>query len=300
MSDFTNNMFSNRDEYCYAIELALDTAKMEAETVTTEITTNNQSKEDIVFNPNKCNIRVNNHQCKRNRTSGCTMEINGELIYVCRQHYTQYSTALVVNIPVYHFTNIKPVQEDTMKTNIRTREQIVEELNYAKEQMEEMREHPYTTYAIANGDRVGDAIDMLTAELKEFDQNITNNKEDNNMDAINGAPGIFTVNFHDKGYVKCVKCSKELPITDPENDWSRGAFHRSVDEVRLCMTGNLDKPIETGFIAAKIWTGKQGDKMETKYFNKNLRAEAVAWAKAVNGTMKTTKNGSIQVTWKLS
>lgn len=112
--------------------------------------------------------------------------------------------------------------------------------------------------------------------------------------------GIFTINHHEKGYVKCVKCSKELPISDPENDWSRGAYHRSVDEVRLCMTGNLDKPIETGFVVAKIWTGKQGDKMQTQYFNVKDRKLAVEFAKEVSGTMKTTKTGSIQVTYKLS
>lgn len=298
MSDFTNNMFSNRDEYCYAIELALDTAKMEAETVTTEITTNNQSKEDIMFNINKCNINVKGHQCKRNRQSGCTVTVNGELIYMCFQHWQKYVLSSDADTPVYHFTNIKPVQEDnTMKTNIRTREQIVEELNYAKEQMEEMREHPYTTYAIANGDRVGDAIDMLTAELKEFDMtNITNKKEETKMDTT-----IVTVNYKDKGYIRCPKCSKELLNSDPENDWTRGAYHRSVDEVRLCQTGTTVKPALTnGFVKASIWKGDNGDTMETMRFA--TRKEAVVYQIAVKGNQPKydEKRGCWTVTHKLS
>lgn len=63
-----------------------------------------------------------------------------------------------------------------MNNDTRTRDQIVEELAHAKKQMREMREHPYTTFAIAYGDAVGDRIDMLTAELAEFDNQTTTSK----------------------------------------------------------------------------------------------------------------------------
>lgn len=76
------------------------------------------------FNINKCNINVKGHQCKNNVTSGCMLVVNGDLIKVCTTHYKTYKNNME-NAPVYHFTNIKPVQEDTtMNINHLTIDQV--------------------------------------------------------------------------------------------------------------------------------------------------------------------------------
>lgn len=299
----TNN--SNRMNHCYDIELALDHAKMEAEGVTNqketkrvtemtrlpEITTNN--KENPVFNSNNCNIKTRDgHQCKRSLVSGCTLEVNDQLVRCCHQHWQKYLLVADKFIPVFHFTGEKAVNiieeafdamDNKEKDMTRTIEIVTEELNTAKAQMKEFREHPYTTNAIAWGDAVGDRIDMLTEELKD----LTNQKEETMKTDI----GIFTINYHEKGMVKCINCSKTLPITDPENDWSRGAFH-TIEDLRKCMGAPQPN------IVASIWTGSSGDKMQTQRFtDKKL---AIAWAKDVKGVFKSVGNGIYTVTWKLS
>lgn len=129
------------------------------------------------------------------------------------------------------------------------------------------------------------------AEVRVFQyptgKKVNVSKEDETMKADNG---IFTINHREKGMVKCVKCSKTLPITDPENDWSRGAFH-SIEDLRKCM--GAPKPN----VVASTWKGKSGDTMQTKRFTDKLNA--IAWAKDVKGVFKVTGKGTYTVTWKV-
>ena len=108
---------------------------------------------------------------------------------------------------------------------------------------------------------------------------------------MNTDTGIFTINYKEKGMVKCVSYSKTLPLTDPEGSWDSGAFH-SIEDLRKCMGASQPN------IVANIWQGKSGDTMQTKRFtDKKL---AIAWAKDVNGTFKTVSKGTYTVTWKVS
>lgn len=122
------------------------------------------------------------------------------------------------------------------------------------------------------------------------------NKEETKMDTT-----ITTINHKEKGYIRCPKCSVELLGSDPENDWTRGAFHATVEQVRLCQTGTTIKPVlENGFVKASIWKGENGDTMETMRFA--TRKEAVVYQIAVKGNQPKydEKRGCWTVTHKLS
>lgn len=72
----------------------------------------------------KCGIKVNNRQCKKNVTSGLTIEMLDSVVYCCTQHYTQYKNTPYMDIPLYVSTqkvidtNNNTPEEETMNSNI--------------------------------------------------------------------------------------------------------------------------------------------------------------------------------------
>lgn len=115
----------------------------------------------------KCGIKVNNRQCKKNVTSGLTIEMLDSVVYCCTQHYTQYKNTPYMDIPLYvstqkvTTTNNTPEEEimntNTMKETIRqalenedydTYSDIETSLEYALYQLQGQL---YTTYHMALG-----------------------------------------------------------------------------------------------------------------------------------------------------
>ena len=316
-------MESNRNNYCHAIELALDTAAMEAEEgIATEMdTTITNTKENTMFNINKCNVNVNGHQCKRNRKSGCTIEFEGEIIYMCQQHYNNRKTS-VYN--VFHHTNINPVQEDDIMEENNFNEQLklivsgkyetiktrasgtflVEICNHEECNMEHWEDVNSARGEICCGVENCNhfyAFPCLDVQPVEINDVPSETKDEHAK--VDGRffidLGIFTSNHKEQGMVKCYKCTKELPVTDPENDWSKGAWH-SVEDLRKCL-GAAPRPTEN--VVATIWTGKQGDKMQTQRFtDKKLAIAFCQELRMHQPVMKTVNSTPVTytVTWKLS
>lgn len=87
----------------------LPPADEDAQPIINQMTTNTTKENPVMFDINKCNINVKGHQCKRNRKSGCTIQIDGELIYMCEQHYSMYNDPFIT-VPVHHMTGIKVIE----------------------------------------------------------------------------------------------------------------------------------------------------------------------------------------------
>lgn len=71
----------------------------------------------------KCGIKVNNRQCKKNVSSGMTIEMLDSVVYCCTQHYAQYKNTPYMDIPLYVSTqkvttNNTPEEEIMNTTNI--------------------------------------------------------------------------------------------------------------------------------------------------------------------------------------
>lgn len=105
----------------------------------------------------KCGIKVANRQCKKNVTSGMTIEMLDSVVYCCTQHYTQYKNTPYMDIPLYistqkvTSTNNTP-EEEIMHTT--TYNPNYSDADYNQEHsfevaLAELEGQPYTTYAMS-------------------------------------------------------------------------------------------------------------------------------------------------------
>lgn len=189
----------------------------------------------------KCGIKVNNRQCKNNVVSGLTIGVLDSVVYCCSSHYKKYANVDAINVPVYTSTKKVTPKEEIMN----------------KEDM------PFHGHCDCGGCTTVAEAEACHAEMVarvEEEINTTTKKEETMKTDI----GIFTINYHEKGTVKCIKCSKELPISDPEGNWERGAFH-SIEDLRKCL-GAAPAPANPHNALINEWEAKDGTKMVSEWY----------------------------------
>lgn len=69
-----------------------------------------------------------------------------------------------------------------------------------------------------------------------------------------------------------------------------GKYHATTADVRLCV-GAAPAPVQ-GKVIAHIFDSKKGDKMESLWFAKDQKINAIKWAKESNGKFNSAKNGN--------
>lgn len=253
------------------------------------------------FNINKCNINVDGHQCKRNRTSGCTTVVNDELICMCRQHWTKY--VIAKDVPVFQFTGEKFVNQIDLAFEKITNNQSKEDTMNSKHEYDDsdydaemdinvaiaaMEGNEYTTYStpysgnflieVCRHDECDEAFNEMMHEARHE---------------------VCCGNTNCKHYtaVLCLHHTKKENIMNTTKGITCGHCHNkhnTAAEVAACY-GVERKTVSTNM--SKVQQSSTGSNKQ--WFS--TRDAAIAHAKTVEGKLFKANNGhGFWVYWKQS
>lgn len=259
----------------------------------------------------KCGMKVDNRQCKKEVKSGATLDVVGDrVVFCCTVHYNAHSLSADPVPSKYVFVSTKKVQEDNM--NEYSDADFDREYSYDVA-LAQLEGQPFNDSALRGG---GHALVEQCGHEKchihfselwwESNDNCCgvpncahytawlclnhvpaiNNKENinmNNDDIIKEAhvPTSTVTGSTDKayGWVKCVKCSKEIG-----ENW----YHPSSDDVRVCMGVEPRPAFFNADTLTKTWEKRNGTQMMESWFA--TMEEAKAYAIEEKGVVKPAKN----------
>lgn len=253
----------------------------------------------------KCGIKVANRQCKKNVTSGLTIEILDSVVYCCTQHYNQYKNTPYMDIPLYVSTqkviptNNTPEEEimDTTTYNPDYSDADYDQEHSFENALAELEGQPYTHYAMSiegnflievcshedcnehQSEVIWETRGQMCcgeSDCKHYSTILCLHHTPNSQDTI----PTFAENG--KGRAKCVKCStKEVNIYHLFND------------LRTCM-GAAPAPARkhAGSVLTKEYTTSDGTIMIGEWYqNKHLANKRLVELKKGKIKEASNKNG---------